>query len=524
MSSESFPRKPKEEEKISVDIINNDQALAGEFNKIGNENEKILENFKTANDNKDNDLNKDKDKKSLFQSIGGAFSKLSDKLETNLEAIMNDPGKRALFYAGINQIDKASRITPISSGKAQSPFGQLGSSFGEAVQKVKGEELAAANAAAKASSSSTKNQLDMLKFQFEMDKPDVMELDAYKSLDKQMEDIASATKTSEISTAQKKLIKDWVINPENTSLPVGALRSKFPTFIQSINDLLPKGIRQENKFFDRIESDATFINNVNKLAIVNTLGKLTNTKLTPVSDKDVVLVKAADVQVTDPAAAFLKNLVFNDAVTLIDAEKVQYAKLFKQDRGFKRGSKRDFDKEFNSEGALRIRNKILKESPYSADQIYEEAKLLGFEEVYEKYTGNITDYSPFALASAKASLDMGGASVYSKFKNSPISQKKDENIVTDNRTTKDGDGWKKKYSNIDKKIQELNPNEEQTTKPGTESGIEKIGSSIDVKVSSEDYRAQPEKFKEGSGTYKKILIKKSPKSPAFNEYKFVFVE
>ena len=234
MSSESFPRKPKEEEKISVDIINNDQALAGEFNKIGNENEKILENFKTANDNKDNDLNKDKDKKSLFQSIGGAFSKLSDKLETNLEAIMNDPGKRALFYTGINQIDKASRITPISSGRAQSPFGQLGSSFGEAVQKVKGEELAAANAAAKASSSSTKNQLDMLKFQFEMDKPGVMELDAYKGLDKQMEDIASATKTSEISTAQKKLIKDWVINPENTSLPVGALRSKFPTFIQSM--------------------------------------------------------------------------------------------------------------------------------------------------------------------------------------------------------------------------------------------------------------------------------------------------
>ena len=158
--------------------------------------------------------------------------------------------------------------------------------------------------------------------------------------------------------------------------------------------------------------------------------------------------------------AFLKNLVFNDAVTLIDAEKVQYAKLFKQDRGFKRGSKRDFDKEFNSEGALRIRNKILKESPYSADQIYEEAKLLGFEEVYEKYTGNITDYSPFALASAKASLDMGGAGVYSKFKNSPISQKKDENIVTDNRTTKDGDGWKKNYPNIDKKIQEINPDNE----------------------------------------------------------------
>ena len=131
MSSESFPKKPEEENKISVDVINNDQALANEFNKIGNGNKN------------ENDPDKNKkipaERKNLFQKIGGAFSTLADNLETNLEEVMADPGRRALFYAGTAQIDKASRITPISSGKAQSPFGQIVSSLGEGVNKVKGE-------------------------------------------------------------------------------------------------------------------------------------------------------------------------------------------------------------------------------------------------------------------------------------------------------------------------------------------------------------------------------------------------
>jgi hypothetical protein len=38
---------------------------------------------------------------------------------------------------------------------------------------------------------------------------------------------------------------------------------------------------------------------------------------------------------------------------------------------------------------------------------------LGFQPVYEKYTDKKNDFSPLALAEAKASLDMGGINKYS---------------------------------------------------------------------------------------------------------------
>jgi hypothetical protein len=303
-----------------------------------------------------------------------------------------------------------------------------------------------------------KNNLDLLKLQFEMDKPGAMELDAYKGLDKQMEDIASATKLNQVFGSQKNLIKAWTANPENKSLPVGALRSKFPGAIQAINDLLPVSMRQDSEFFQSIESSANFINSFNKLATVATLDTLSNTKLTPVSDTDVKIVREGQTQVTDAASTFLNNIVYTDAISLIESEKIAYARLFKQDRGYKKGSDRDFNTEFNTEGALRLRNKILKESSYSPDQIYEEAKLLGFESDYEKYTGDVTDFSPFALASAKASLDMGGKTQYQRFYNSQIPIDKDKNIVDNGNTTLDGDSWQEKYPGLDKKIQDLENN------------------------------------------------------------------
>ena len=45
-------------------------------------------------------------KMNLIQSAGKAFSNLSEKLETNIEKVMNDPGKRALLYSGLDPIDK----------------------------------------------------------------------------------------------------------------------------------------------------------------------------------------------------------------------------------------------------------------------------------------------------------------------------------------------------------------------------------------------------------------------------------
>ena len=459
----NFPKKEDEENKISVDIINDDQALAAEFNKMtvdektttDEENLEKLKNRKIELENKDPEKI---EKKGLINSIGSAFSSISTKLESNIGKVLEDPNKRALFYAGTDMIDKASRITPITSGRAQSPFGIITGSLGTGVKKVKAEELAAATAKSKAGSASFKNQIDMLKLKNELDKPGAMELDAYKGLDKQMEDIASATKLNEVFGSQKNLIKAWTANPDNLSLPVGALRSKFPGAIQAINDLLPISMRQDNEFFQSIESSANFINSFNKLATVATLDTLANTKLTPVSDKDVALVRSGQTQVTDAASTFLTNIVFTDAISLIESEKLAYSRLFKQDRGYKKGSNRDFNTEFNSDGALKLRNKILKESSYSPDQIYEEAKLLGFESDYEKYTGDVTDYSPFALASAKASLDMGGKSEYSRFYNSQIPIDKDKNITTTETGDLDGDSWQEKYPGLDKKIQDLENN------------------------------------------------------------------
>ena len=445
----NFSKKSDEENKISVDIINDDQALAAEFEKIGVEEVKPIVPPEK------------KEKKSLINSIGNAFSNISSKLESNIGEVLDNPEKRALFYAGTEMIDKASRITPITSGKAQSPFGIVTGSLGSGVKKVKAEELSASAAKAKSGSASYKNQIDMLKLTNELDKPGAMELDAYKGLDKQMEDIASATKLNKVFGSQKNLIKAWTANPENKSLPVGALRSKFPGTIQAINDLLPRSMRQDNEFFQSIETSANFINSFNKLSTVATLDTLANTKLTPVSDKDVALVRSGQTQVTDAASTFLNNIVYTDAISLIESEKLAYSKLFKRDRGYKKGSDRDFNTEFNSEGALKIRNKILKESSYSADQIYEEAKLLGFESDYEKYTGDVTDYSPFALASAKASLDMGGKSEYSRFYNSKIAVDKDKNITNDNKGTMDGDNWQENYPGLDDKINKLKPKDNE---------------------------------------------------------------
>ena len=503
----SFPKKSDEENKISIDVINDDQALAAEFEKMtdledsgtligkkqddGSYSKKnsigeafdILEegnldvekNRKArliyeANEfddkgqviiKKENDNLPDpekKKKKSLINSIGSAFSSISAKLETNIGKVLEDPKKRALFYAGTDMIDKASRITPISSGRAQSPFGIVTSALGGGVQKVKAEELAASTAKAKSGASSLKNQIDMLKLKNELDKPGAMELDAYKGLDKQMEDIASATKLNEVFGSQKNLIKAWVANPDNLSLPVGALRSKFPGAIQAINDLLPLSMRQDSKFFQSIESSANFINSFNKLAVVATLDTLANTKLTPVSDTDVAIVRSGQTQTTDAASSFLNNIIFTDAVSLIESEKLSYARFFKRDRGYKKGSDRDFNTEFNTVGALKLRNKILKESSYSSDQIYEEAKLLGFTADYEKYTGDVTDFSPFALASAKASLDMGGKDSYSRFYNSQIPIDKDKNIVPRADGDLNGDSWQELYPGLDKKIQDLENN------------------------------------------------------------------
>ena len=450
----NFPKKSEEENKIPVDIINDDQALAAEFNKMTVDEvdleDKTYPDYKTAkialvkpeNGDGDGDGDEKKEKKSLINSIGSAFSSISNKLETNIGKVLDDPNKRALFYAGTEMIDKASRMVPLSSGRAQSPFGIITGSLGSGVKKVKAEELADSAAKAKANSGSLKNQIDMLKLKNEFDKPGPMELRKYDNLDEEFKDIESATKAGVTYSQQKKLVKEFAADTNNKELPVGKIRNKIPLFLQSLNELLPLEFRQEKKWFDKILTDANFLNSSNKLTNVNVLTALTNTKLVPVSDKDLEVVKTTKVSISDPAQTYLTNLVYQDAINTVNAETVAFKNDFISDRGAKRGSERNFNKELESEGALLVRNKILNESSYGEEKLYAEAKALGFNIDYEKYGNEIVDYSPFALASAKASLDMGGLKSYGRFTYDMETTTGSNSEVTGNGESINNEDWK----------------------------------------------------------------------------------
>ena len=449
---ESFPKKVDEkvDEKVNEKIV---LDLDGSLKSFLSMNEKDQINFlnKVGKDEVDvqNDGDEKEEKKGLFKSIGNAFSNLSGKLENNIETMLADPGKRALFYAGTDIIDKASRITPISSGKAQSPFGQIASGFGSGVKRVKAEEMSAANAAAKSTSTNLANQIKLLELGIKQEEPDKLELRSYDNLDKQFEDIQSAVSAGATYNQQKKLVAEFAANKNNAVLPVGKIKSKIPLILQSVNELLPVGLRQDNEFFKQIETDADFLNSSNKLTNVNVLTALTNTKLVPVSDKDLEVVKTTKVSISDPAQTYLTNLVYQDAINTINAETVAFKNDFIESRGSKRGSKRDFNTELNSVGALNTRNKILEESQYGKEKIYEEAKALGFVQDYEKYGNEIVDFSPFALASAKASLDMGGKDSYGRFTYNSVNDGTSSNTkVTGNGQAVDGESWKDKYPSI----------------------------------------------------------------------------
>jgi post-segregation antitoxin (ccd killing protein) len=484
----SYPKKTeKEDNKIPIEIVQDDQALAAEFEKmtdaedsayLGDEvklgdafketsidsyqvtdrsNKRLAEKVpalekeiaKLKNQKNDGDGDGKEKKKGLINSIGKAFESISTKLENNIETMLDDPGKRALFYAGTDMVDKASRITPISSGKAQSPFGMVVSGFGTGVKRVKQEELAKAKAEATKNKGNLKNQLDLLKLNFEMDQPDKLELRSYDNLDKMFKDIESAVSAGPTYNQQKKLVAEFAADKNNKELPVGKIRSKIPLILQSINELIPLEFRQEKSFFDAILTDANFLNSSNKLTNVNVLTALTNTKLVPVSDKDLEVVKTTKVSISDPAQTYLTNLIYQDAINTINAETIAFKNDFIESRGSKRGSKRDFNTELNSVGALNTRNKILEESKYDKEQIYEEAKALGFVQDYEKYGNEIVDFSPFALASAKASLDMGGKASYGRFIYSDANKGTGANIDVDGTgQATDGESWKDLYPNI----------------------------------------------------------------------------
>jgi hypothetical protein len=153
-------------------------------------------------------------------------------------------------------------------------------------------------------------------------------------------------------------------------------------------------------------------------------------------------------QTANTPQVFLATLRSGDAMNYLNAEKVEYGDIFKSERGYKRGSKRNFDEEFNTRGAQMIRDKLYGE--YGEDKIREEANKLGFDEDYKKYADGQITYSPYALAEAKASLDMGGVDNYIKMQSGISFGGNTTTTITGTNIQVNPDSWKTKYPNIGK--------------------------------------------------------------------------
>ena len=409
-------------EKIEIDNVGS--ALADQFSKLDEDTQaNILSNiglvkektspkdaFKSlSEEERDEFMKKTGTKKmNLIQSAGKAFSNLADKLETNIEMVMDDPGKRALFYAGLDTIDKASRIQPI--GKAQSPFGQIAGGLKTGVQRVKAEELAKANVEAKIKSADMKKQLDLLKLQFEMGKETPSETKRYENLYERNKDLAKGGKNYQSYQQMAKIYNNFIT--DKGSLPVGQLRSQLPVIVQNVAEILPASITSKygKDFFTNMQDEASFVKNLNKFTNDIVLGDIS--QLVPVSDKDVQIKRETLPGSTDTAKVLTYSLRTQGALALLGKSKYDYIDTYRSGKGFRSGE--SYDKAWSTKGSTDFKNELLSSTQFTSDQIVNEAKKLGFQPDYDKYTDGKPFYSPLALAEATVSLQMGG---FDKYKN-----------------------------------------------------------------------------------------------------------
>jgi len=412
----------KETDKIEIDNVGS--ALAKQFSQLDEDQQaQVLSNiglveektspkdaFKSLSDEERKQFMEETGSKkmSLIQSAGKAFSNLADKLETNIETVMDDPGKRALFYAGLDTIDQASRIQPIS--KAQSPFGQIAGGLKTGVQRVKAEELAKANVEAKLKASEVKNQLDVLKLQFEMDKESPSETKRYENLYDQNKDLAKGGKNYQSYQQMAKIYNNFIT--DKGSLPVGQLRSQLPVIVQNVAEILPSSITSQygKDFFTNMQDEASFVKNLNKFTNDIVLGDIS--QLVPVSDKDVQIKRETLPGATDTAKVLTYSLRTQGALALLGKSKYDYIDTYRSGKGFRTGE--SYDKAWSTKGSTDFRNEMLSSTQFTSDQIVNEAKKLGFEPDYDKYTDGKPFFSPLALAEATVSLQMGG---FDKYKN-----------------------------------------------------------------------------------------------------------
>lgn len=385
----------------------------------------------------------------LIKSAGKAFSNLADRLETNIEKVMDDPGKRAMFYSGLNIIDESSRIQPI--GKAQSPFGKIASGIKEGTQKVKAEDLAKANVEAKLKSAEMKNLLEGYKLELEKNKETPAEIKIYDNIYERFKDDLKGTKNFRALSEQAKLFNNYIT--ENNSLPVGQIRSKLPVLIQSVSEILPANLRKDNKFFEAMSDEASFIKNLQKFQSDIVLGDIS--QLVPVSDKDIQIKRESLPGAEDTAKVLTYSLRTQGGINLLKGFKYSSIDNYRMNKGLR--SKQSFDNYFNTKGVTDFKNTLTNQFKYTDDEIREEAKKLGFEPDYSQYTDIELDYSPLALAEAVMSLQMGGYDKYINVGVTDISGEKNKGKITTETETNttidyDQDNYKKDLDSLRKNI------------------------------------------------------------------------
>jgi len=357
--------------------------------------------------------------KSFVESVGSAFQNIAEGAEKKLETVYDDREKRAMFLSGLNTIIDASSYTPIT--QAKSTFGTIaggqkkGFLESEAIQ-TKRDTIEAKKLAAEAKKNKDANEalIDMLKLNLKKDETLTAQMQPlYKKLFKEYEGLSKASQNVVYFDQLKKLTAKQII--DSGQIPVGLIYSQFPKGLQAFADVLPAGMKPDNAFFDKIQDEATYLQQVSKLIDSMVLGDIG--QLVPVSDKDVEIKRNTFPTEKNSPLAFVYSLRTQDAINKINSYKNDFLNSFARGKGLEKNQ--SFEDQFKTKGADFIRADLI--NSYNKDELYAEAAKLGFQQDYNKYSTGEGDFSPLALAEAAASIDLGGFDRYSKITSSDFS-------------------------------------------------------------------------------------------------------
>jgi len=332
---------------------------------------------------------------------GSALVNMAEVLPKKLDEIYEDPKKRANLIRGLYTIAESSGYDP----EFKSPLGKFAKGQLKAEKFLSEEKAEAANTASK----SQKSLIEQLKVQAEMNKPTGIEVDLYKDLRERNKDVTRAANVLPIYDQMKKLVRGQFDKGE--TLKTGVILGQIPGGAQAILDLIPENLRPKDSFLLEKIGDAAEVNKrieqLNDQIIVNELSKFV-----PVSDKDILVAKRKEPGTGQTQGALVKTLRQNDALATLNAGKASSIEEFARARGYADPKGPSFEEYFLTTGATKLRNDLLKNSGYSPDALFNEAKKLGYSADYGRYVDKKDTFSPFALAEAKASLDLGGYDKY----------------------------------------------------------------------------------------------------------------